>query len=360
MAVTVKIPTQLRAVTGGEGEVEVEGSTVGEVLDAVFDQHDGLRDRITQDGDLRRFVNVYVSGEDIRFQDGLDDPDLRGRRSDDPARSRGRLSRKAGMRAALMRETGGPEVLKIEDVDVPRPGDGEVLVRVNAASVNPIDWKVRRGKHDVPLPAVLGVDFSGAIESSQSPEFAEGDEVFGIAASGSYAELTTARAEAIARKPVGISHEQAAAIPVAGNTAWQALFDIGGLEEGKTALIAGASGGVGHFAVQLGKHADARVTGTASGRNRDFVESLGADEFVDYTEQDVGETVSGVDVVFDTVGGDTTAGLVPTLAEGGVLVTIAGNPPEDAARERGARAELLVAGPSPAEHGEDRRACRER
>ncbi len=194
---------------------------------------------------------------------------------------------------------------------------------------------------------MLGADFSGAIESSQSPDFAEGDEVFGIAASGSYADLATARAEAIARKPAGISHEQAAAIPVAGNTAWAALFHAGGLKGGMTALIAGASGGVGHFAVQLGKHADARVIGTASGRNRDFVESLGADEFVDYTEQDVGEAVSGADVIFDTVGGNTTAGLVPTLAEGGVLVTIAGDPPEDAARERGGRAELLVAGPSP-------------
>jgi len=251
------------------------------------------------------------------------------------------------MKAALVRETGGPEVLKVEDVDDPQPGDGGVLVRVQAASVNPIDWKIRRGMHEVPLPAVLGNDFSGVVEGSQSPDFDVGDEVFGIAASGSYAELATARAGSITRKPAGISHEQAAAIPVAGNTAWQALFDAGGLEGEKTALVAGASGGVGHLAVQFAKHAGARVIGTASGRNREFVESLGADEFVDYTEQDVGETVSGVDVAFDTVGGDTTAGLVPALAEGGVLVTIAGNPPEEAAKERGARAELLVASPSP-------------
>jgi NADPH:quinone reductase-like Zn-dependent oxidoreductase len=251
------------------------------------------------------------------------------------------------MKAALIRETGGPEVLQVEEVDDPQPGEGEVLVRVAAASVNPYDTKVRSGKYDVPLPAVLGNDFSGIIESSQSPDFSVGDEVFGISSSGSYAELTTAPAGMIARKPAGISHEQAAAIPVAGNTAWQALFEAGGLKEGQTALVAGASGGVGHFALQFAKHSGARVIGTASGRNREFVESLGADEFVDYTEQEVGETVGGVDVAFDTVGGETTASLVPTLAEGAVLVTIAGNPPEEAAAQRGARAELVGGTPDP-------------
>jgi NADPH:quinone reductase-like Zn-dependent oxidoreductase len=250
------------------------------------------------------------------------------------------------LRAALAREPGGPEVLQVEEVDQPQPEDGQVLVKVHAASVNPIDWKMRRGRAPS-FPAVLGVDFSGVVEETHAPDFAAGDEVFGIAASGSYAVYATAAAGTIARKPAGISHEQAAAIPVAGNTAWAALFDVGGLEQGKTALIAGASGGVGHFAVQFAKHGGARVIGTASGRNRDFVIGLGVDEFVDYTEQDVGETVSGVDVAFDTVGGETTAGLVPVLAEGGVLVTIAGNPPEEAAEERGARAELLVASPSP-------------
>jgi NADPH:quinone reductase-like Zn-dependent oxidoreductase len=129
-------------------------------------------------------------------------------------------------------------------------------------------------------------------------------------------------------------------------TAWQAVFDRGGLEHGQTALIAGAAGGVGHLAVQFAKHAGARVIGTGSSRNRDFVLGLGADEYVDYTEQDVGQTVSGADVAFDTVGGDTTQSLVPTLREGGILVTIANAPPEDAARARGVRAELLVMSPS--------------
>ena len=250
------------------------------------------------------------------------------------------------MQAVVVHETGGPEVLVLEEADRPEPGDGEVLVKVRAASVNPIDWKYRRGIAQRELPAVLGNDISGTIESSRAEEFAEGDDVFGSAASGGYAEYATASADGIARKPDGVTHEQAAGIPVAGLTAWQALFDRGGLDAGQTALIAGAAGGVGHFAVQLAKHAGARVIGTGSSRNREFVLGLGADEYVDYTQQDVAEVVSDVDLAFDTVGGDTTQSLVPTLREGGVIVTIANAPPEDAARERGARAELLVTSPS--------------
>jgi NADPH:quinone reductase-like Zn-dependent oxidoreductase len=210
-----------------------------------------------------------------------------------------------------------------------------------------MDWKYRRGFVEKPLPAILGLDVSGTVETSRADDFAEGDDVFGLAASGAYAEYATASAAAIAQKPEGISHEQAAAIPVAGMTAWQALFDRGGLEGGQTALIVGAAGGVGHFAVQFAKHVGARVIGTGSSRNRDFVLGLGADEYVDYTQEDVAEAVSGVDLAFDTVGGDTTASLVPTVNEGGILVSIAGAPPEEAARERGVRAELLVMSPDP-------------
>jgi NADPH:quinone reductase-like Zn-dependent oxidoreductase len=244
-----------------------------------------------------------------------------------------------------MRETGGPEVLQFEEVDRPSPGDGEVLIRVRAASVNPIDWKYRRGLAQKALPAVLGNDVSGTVEESRADGYAEGDDVFGMAASGGYAELATASAAVIAKKPAGVTHEQAAAIPVGGLTAWQALFDRGGLERGQTALIAGAAGGVGHFGVQFAKLAGARVIGTGSSRNRDFVLGLGADEYVDYTQQDVGEAVRDVDVALDTVGGETTGSLVPTVREGGILVTIAAAPPEDAARERGFRAELLVMSP---------------
>jgi NADPH:quinone reductase-like Zn-dependent oxidoreductase len=250
------------------------------------------------------------------------------------------------MQAVVMHETGGPDVLHLEEAEPPEPGEGEVLIRVRAASVNPMDWKYRRGLVDRPLPAVLGHDVSGTVEVSRAQGFREGDEVFGMAASGGYAELATASAAVIAKKPAGVSHEQAAAIPVAGLTAWQALFDRGRLERGQTALIAGAAGGVGHFAVQLATLAGAGVIGTGSSRNREFVLGLGADEYVDYTEQDVGEAVSGVDIAFDTVGGETTQSLVPTVREGGILVTIANAPPEEAARARGARAELLVMSPS--------------
>jgi NADPH:quinone reductase-like Zn-dependent oxidoreductase len=250
------------------------------------------------------------------------------------------------MKAVVMHETGDPTVLRYEEIERPEPGEGEVLIRVRAASVNPIDWKYRRGFAERELPAVLGNDVSGTVEISRGDGFADGDEVFGRAASGGYAEFATASVDAIAKKPSGISHEQAAAIPVAGMTAWQALFDRGALARGQTALIAGAAGGVGHFAVQFAKLVDARVIGTGSSRNRDFVLGLGADEYVDYTQQVVGEAVSGVDVAFDTVGGDTTQSLLPTLREGGILITIAAAPPEEAARERGARAELLVQSPN--------------
>jgi NADPH:quinone reductase-like Zn-dependent oxidoreductase len=250
------------------------------------------------------------------------------------------------MKAVLIHETGSPDVLHYEEAEQLEPDEGEVLIRVRAASVNPADWKQRRGLSETAVPAVLGKDVSGTVEASRAEGFAEGDEVFGMAASGGYAEYTTASAAAIAKKPEGISHEQAAALPVAGMTAWQALFDRGALESGQTALIAGAAGGVGHLAVQFAKVGGARVIGTGSARNRDFVLGLGADEYVDYTEQDVGEAVSGVDLAFDTVGGETTQSLVPAVREHGILVTIANAPPEEAARQRGARAELLVMSPS--------------
>jgi NADPH:quinone reductase-like Zn-dependent oxidoreductase len=250
------------------------------------------------------------------------------------------------MRAVVIHEAGGPDVLQLEDVEPPQPADGEVLVRVQAASVNPVDWKNRRGAAPEDLPTILGKDVSGTVEESRADGFAEGDEVFGMSSSGGYAELATASAGAIAKKPAGVTHEQAAAIPVTGMTAWQALFDRGGLERDQTALIAGAAGGVGHLAVQFAKHAAARVIGTGSAHNRDFVLGLGADEYLDYTSQEVADAVSGVDLALDTVGGDTTESLLPSLREGGILVTIAAPPPEDAAREQGVRAELLVMSPS--------------
>ena len=250
------------------------------------------------------------------------------------------------MQVVLLRQTGGPEVLSLEDAPPPEPAEDELLIRVRAASVNPIDWKYRRGLVPKQLPAVLGSDVSGSIDVSRAAGFAAGEDVFGFAASGAYAEFATTPAAMIAKKPAAVTHEQAAALPVAGLTAWQALFDRGGLQRGQTALIAGAAGGVGHLAVQLASRAGARVIGIGSSRNRDFVLGLGADEYIDYTQQDVGEAVSGVDLAFDTVGGETTETLLGTVREGGILVTIAGAAPEEAARALGVRAELLIMSPS--------------
>lgn len=250
------------------------------------------------------------------------------------------------MHAVVTHETGGPDVLSYEEIDRPEPADGEVLVRVRAASVNPVDWKYRRGLAEKPLPAVLGNDMSGTVEVSRADGFAEGDEVFGFAASGGYAEFALASAQGIAKKPGGVTHEQAAALPVAGLTAWQALFDRGALERGQTVVIAGAAGGVGHLAVQFAKVTGVRAIGIGSARNREFVLGLGAEEYVDYTEQSVSGAAHDVEVAFDAVGGATTEALLRTVREGGLLVTIASAPLEEAARARGVRAELLVMSPS--------------
>jgi NADPH:quinone reductase-like Zn-dependent oxidoreductase len=251
------------------------------------------------------------------------------------------------VQAVVVHEIGDPEVLQFEEADRPEPGDGQVLMRVHAASLNAIDWKYRRGFAQTALPAVLGNDVSGTVEVSRADGFGEGDEVFGIAASGGYAEYATANDAMIAAKPDAISHEQAAAIPVAGLTAWQAIHDRGNVQSGQTVLIAGAAGGVGHFAVQFANLAGARVIGTGgSTASRELVLGLGADEFVDYKQQNVSETVKDVDLAFDTVGGETTQSLVATVREGGLLVTIANAPPEEAAQERGSRAELLVMSPT--------------
>ena len=221
-----------------------------------------------------------------------------------------------------------------------------MLIRIHAVGVNPIDWKYRQGLIPKELPAVLGSDVAGTVEVSHAEGFAAGDEVFGFVASGAYAELAVAPATIVAPRPAGISVEQAAALPVAGLTAWQALFDRGGLERGQTVLIAGAAGGVGHLAVQLAKRTGAHVIGTGSTRNRERVLELGADAYVDYTREDLAAVVSGVDVAFDTVGGETTASVLQAVREGGVLVSIAGPAPEEAAQARGVRAEQLIMTPS--------------
>src|SRR4051794_6032578 len=151
------------------------------------------------------------------------------------------------MNAVVIHETGGPEVLRLEEVPDPEPGDGEVLIRVHAAGVNPVDWKRRSEMGDLEHPVILGHEASGTVERSRADRFAEGDEVFGRTVSGAYAEPGTPPAGVIAYKPEAVSHEEAATIQVSAQTAWQSLFDVAGLEREQTVLITGAAGGVGHF-----------------------------------------------------------------------------------------------------------------
>jgi NADPH:quinone reductase-like Zn-dependent oxidoreductase len=252
------------------------------------------------------------------------------------------------VKVVVVHATGGTDVLSHEDAEPPEPGDGDVLIRVRAASVNPVDWKVRSGLVDRPLPVVLGDDVAGTVELSRAQGFSTGDDVLGWALSGGYAELATARAGEIAHKPDGVRFDHAAAIPMSGLTAWQALFDYGRLERGGTVLIAGAAGGIGHIAIQLARFAGAHVIGTGSSRNRDFVLGLGADEYVDYTREDVAAAARRADVLLDLVGGDTTRSLLQAVRPGAVLAGIAYPPPADwpateqAARDAGARAEYVM------------------
>jgi len=251
------------------------------------------------------------------------------------------------MRAVVIHQTGDVDVLRLEEVERPVPADGEVLVRVHAASINPIDWKIRRGLMPKPLPAILGSDASGVVETSSAEGFSEGEEVFGFLGSGSYAEFGVGIPATLAHKPDHVSHEQAAALPVAALTAWQALFERGGLQREERVLINGASGGVGHLAVQLAANAGAEVLATGSPRNREFVLGLGAQRFIDYTSEDPATAADNLDLVFDVVGHGTQE-LLGAIRPGGRMVVIASAPPEGAA-EREVDAQLLVMSPDAAE-----------
>lgn len=249
------------------------------------------------------------------------------------------------MKAVQIHGFGGPDMLVYEEVPKPPPAANEVFVRVTAAGVNPVDWKIREGLMGPRMfPCVMGVDFSGIVEGlgSATSDFRVGDEVFGRAISGSYAEFALARVDQIARKPANLPHVQAAALPVAATTAWQALFDVGHLEANQTVFIHAAAGGVGAFAVQLAKWKKAYVIGTASAENAEFVESLGADEVIDYRSVKFEEATANVDLVFDTIGGETQRRSWGLLKRGGMLVSIVQPPSEEIAESHGVRCAFLV------------------
>ena len=259
------------------------------------------------------------------------------------------------MKAIRIHNYGGPEVLKYEKAPLPQPAEGEVLIRVNATSVNPIDWKVRAGymKDFIPhsFPLIVGWDVSGVIDdvSAGVSRFKKGDEVYSLpdhTRNGAYAEYIVVRESEVALKPNALHHIRAAAVPLATLTAWQALFATAQLQSGQRVLIHGAAGGVGHFAVQLAKWKGAHVIGTASARNHEMLYELGADELIDYTTQRFEDVARSIDVVLDTIGGDTQERSWQVLKRGGTLVSLVQLPSESKAKEHGVRGIRLSARPN--------------
>jgi NADPH:quinone reductase-like Zn-dependent oxidoreductase len=258
------------------------------------------------------------------------------------------------MKAVRIHARGGPEQLVYEDAPQPQPAAGEVLVRVYATAVTPTElgwsttWKTRAGAdRHLPIP---GHDLSGVIAEIGSGvmSVATGMAVYALTdfhRDGAEAEYTIALPTELAPKPRSLNYIQAAAVPMSALTAWQALFDHAGLSSGQNVLIHGASGGVGTFAVQLAHWAGAHVMGTASARNRDFVRGLGADEFIDYTTTHFEDVVHNVDVVLDTVGGDTLERSWKVLRKGGILVSIVGSPTSEQAAAYSVRAATFIVQP---------------
>jgi NADPH:quinone reductase-like Zn-dependent oxidoreductase len=268
------------------------------------------------------------------------------------------------MKAIRLHEFGGPEVLRYDEVPIPEPTPGEVLVRVHAVGVNPPDWYVREGMPNVPpemrpklsLPMIPGTDVSGVVAAvaANVDGLSVGEEVFGLLrfpslAGNAYAEYVAAPASDLAPKPAHIDHVHAAGAPMAGLTAWQFLIELGhdhpspfqavqhrpmALNAETTVLINGAAGGVGHFALQLAKWKGAPVIAVASGTHESFLRELGADEFIDYTKSRPEEVARDVDLVLDTVGGPDSSRFLRTLKRGGALypVFLAGYDPEETAK----------------------------
>jgi NADPH:quinone reductase-like Zn-dependent oxidoreductase len=262
------------------------------------------------------------------------------------------------MKAVRIHNYGGPEVLQYEDAPRPEPQAGEVLIRVLAAGVNPIDWKVREGymkdfwPHKFPL--IPGWDLSGVVEEIGTgvSRFKKGDEVYSVpdaSRDGAYAEYIVVRESELALKPKSLHHVRAAAVPLAAVTAWQALFDTGQLKRGQRVLIHGGSGGVGHVAVQLAKWKGAYVLATASTKNQELLRELGVDEPIDYTEQNFEDVARDVDLVLDLIGGETQERSWSILKKGGVLISLVQPPSVEKTKALGVRAAFVAGHPSGAQ-----------
>ncbi|HUZ57269.1 MAG TPA: NADP-dependent oxidoreductase [Hanamia sp.] len=262
------------------------------------------------------------------------------------------------MKAIQIHEFGGPEVLKFEEATRPTPAPDEVLIKVYASGVNPVDWKIRAGlaqkKFPVHLPLIPGWDVSGEIEEvgSNILNFKKGNEVYSRpdpTRNGSYAEYVVVKANQVNNKPKSINHEKAAAVPLAGLTAWQGLFDFGKLEPGQKVLIHAAPGGVGTFAVQFAKWKGAYVIGTASEENIDFLYELGVDEVFDYKTEKFEDKVKDVDLVFDLIGGDTQKRSLKVIKKGGRLITTVQPQNQDEAKSKNIHLEGFMAQSLPEE-----------
>jgi len=254
------------------------------------------------------------------------------------------------MQAIRVYQYGGPEQLKLEQIPRPEPQEDEVLVRVHATGVLPSEWKIRQGSFHAFQPATFpyipGSAFAGVVEEAGPlvTAFQKGQAVFGRSSKGTYAEYTTVSGETLALKPASLSFDEAATISGGATTAWEALFDRGGLQAVQRVLILGAAGGVGSFAVQFARWKGAQVIGTTGAANVDFVRSLGAETVVDYTSTPVEQVVHDVDLVVDTVGGQTLQSAWPVIKRGGTLVSTAGQPSQEKAHELGIRALFFTGG----------------
>jgi NADPH:quinone reductase-like Zn-dependent oxidoreductase len=252
----------------------------------------------------------------------------------------------ATIRRMRFHRFGGPEVIQSDAVEPSQPDAGQILVAVRAASVNPVDFKIRSGNYPAVkndrLPYTPGRDVSGTVLAcgAQATRFKPGDDVFGMVNiyGGGYSEQVVLDERAVALKPSMLDHVHAAAIPLAGQTAWQGLFRHGGLRAGQSVLIHGGSGGVGHFAIQFAKARGARVLTTVSTDNVGFARSLGADIVIDYKTQRFEDHASELDMVFDLIDGETRERSWPVLKKGGILVSTLTPPSRDKAKQHGVRA----------------------
>ncbi len=244
-------------------------------------------------------------------------------------------STKSTMKAVVIHEYGGPEVLKYEDAPRPEPKEDEILVRVIAAGVNPVDSAPRSARFaqflGIKLPAIPGYDIAGVVEKTGTKitKFKAGDAIYAyvdLKRGGGYAEFAIVTEKEAAPKPKSLTFVEAAAVPVVAETAWQALIDTAKLGAGQTVLIHGGSGGVGNFAIQIAKARGAKVIATASTRNQDLLKQLGADVAIDYTKTKFEDVAKDVDVVLDSVGKDTLARSYGVVKKGGFIVTLVAEP----------------------------------